>query len=93
MRAVGFATFGGPEVLQAIEVLKFYAEYVVVSADQIVLKPRNMPWEVAGGFSGNGQGAHMALKAFPLHQAADAHREVESGHGRGKVVLTVDEIE
>lgn len=32
-------------------------------------------------------------KAFPLHQAADAHREVESGHGRGKVVLTVDEIE
>lgn len=29
-------------------------------------------------------------KAFPLHQAADAHREIESGHGRGKVVLTVD---
>lgn len=29
-------------------------------------------------------------KAFPLHQAPDAHREIESGHGRGKVVLTVD---
>ncbi|MBG9811322.1 alcohol dehydrogenase [Bacillus endophyticus] len=28
-------------------------------------------------------------KAFPLHQAADAHREIESGHGRGKVVLTI----
>jgi NADPH:quinone reductase-like Zn-dependent oxidoreductase len=28
-------------------------------------------------------------KAFPLHQAADAHREIESGHGRGKVVLTM----
>ncbi|WP_163855305.1 NADP-dependent oxidoreductase [Paenibacillus elgii] len=27
---------------------------------------------------------------FPLHQAADAHREVETGHGRGKVVLTFD---
>lgn len=28
-------------------------------------------------------------KAFPLHRAADAHREIESGHGRGKVVLTI----
>ncbi|GIN93621.1 oxidoreductase [Siminovitchia terrae] len=28
-------------------------------------------------------------KAFPLHQAADAHREIEGGHGRGKVVLTI----
>lgn len=28
-------------------------------------------------------------KTFPLHQAADAHREIESGHGRGKVVLTI----
>lgn len=29
-------------------------------------------------------------KTFPLHQAADAHREIESGHGRGKVVLVMD---
>lgn len=29
-------------------------------------------------------------KTFPLYQAADAHREIESGHGRGKVVLTID---
>lgn len=29
-------------------------------------------------------------KAFPLAQVADAHREVETGHVRGKVVLTVD---
>lgn len=26
---------------------------------------------------------------FPLKRAADAHHEVETGHGRGKVVLTV----
>lgn len=28
--------------------------------------------------------------SFPLARAADAHREVETGHGRGKVVLTID---
>ncbi|MBS4193181.1 NADP-dependent oxidoreductase [Bacillus sp. FJAT-49705] len=29
-------------------------------------------------------------QTFPLHQAADAHRAVENGHVRGKIVLTVD---
>lgn len=29
-------------------------------------------------------------KAFPLEKAADAHREVETGHVRGKVALVVD---
>jgi len=28
-------------------------------------------------------------KAYPLEQAADAHRDVGTGHGRGKVVLTI----
>ena len=29
-------------------------------------------------------------RAYPLDRVADAHREVETGHVRGKVVLTVD---
>lgn len=29
-------------------------------------------------------------QTFPLHQAADAHRAVETGHVRGKIALTVD---
>ncbi len=53
----------GDEVL-GFTTLKCYAEYMTVSADQVVLKPEDMPWEVAGGFSGNGQGAHLALKAL-----------------------------
>jgi len=29
-------------------------------------------------------------KTFPLDEVACAHREVETGHVRGKVVLTID---
>ncbi|OZB96593.1 NADP-dependent oxidoreductase [Paenibacillus sp. XY044] len=51
---IGFTTFGG------------YAEYVVVGSDQLIHKPAAMPWETAGGFTGNGQGAHMALEAIRI---------------------------
>ncbi|XEC94555.1 NADP-dependent oxidoreductase [Paenibacillus tarimensis] len=44
--------------------LNCYAEYVVVGADQIVSKPETMSWEEAGGLTGNGQGAYIALKAI-----------------------------
>lgn len=51
----------GAEVL-GYSTLGCYAEYVVAPVAQVVRKPANMPWEIAGGFSGNGQGAHMALQ-------------------------------
>lgn len=57
----------GMEVL-GFSLLHSYAEYIVVDADQIVIKPERMPWEVAGGFSGNGQGAHMALKSVGIKE-------------------------
>ncbi|WP_199621920.1 NADP-dependent oxidoreductase [Paenibacillus alkalitolerans] len=53
----------GSEVL-GFSMFKCYAEYVVVSADQIVSKPASMSWEAAGGLTGNGQGAYIALKAI-----------------------------
>lgn len=55
----------GTEVL-GYSLLGGYAEYIVVPADQIVVKPASMPWEVAGGFSGNAQGAHLALEAVRI---------------------------
>ncbi|WJK40719.1 NADP-dependent oxidoreductase [Solwaraspora sp. WMMA2056] len=38
------------------------AEFVVVPADQVTAKPAGMTWEVAGGFSGAAQTAHIALE-------------------------------
>ncbi|WP_340560963.1 NADP-dependent oxidoreductase [Streptomyces sp. GSL17-111] len=61
----GFAA--GDEVL-GYTVLGGYAEYLTVPADQIVRKPAAMPWEVAAGFPGNGQGAHMALSTVGVHK-------------------------
>jgi NADPH:quinone reductase-like Zn-dependent oxidoreductase len=29
-------------------------------------------------------------RTYTLEQAADAHREIETGHGRGKLVLTME---
>ncbi|MEB3371551.1 NADP-dependent oxidoreductase [Saccharopolyspora mangrovi] len=60
----------GVEGIEAgAEVLGFrtqwtYAEYVVVSATQVVAKPSAMPWEIAGGLSGAGQAAHTAVEVL-----------------------------
>ncbi|MCQ6560584.1 NADP-dependent oxidoreductase [Paenibacillus mendelii] len=53
----------GSEVL-GFAMLNCYAEYVVVSTSQIVSKPAAMSWAEAGGLTGNGQGAYIALKAI-----------------------------
>jgi len=46
--------------------LNCYAEYVVVCTDQIVNKPEILSWEEAGGLTGNGQGAYIALQAIGI---------------------------
>ncbi len=51
----------GNEVL-GWALLACYAEYVVVSVDQIVHKPQSMPWEEAGAITASGQTAHTALQ-------------------------------
>ncbi|SFE33852.1 NADPH:quinone reductase [Paenibacillus algorifonticola] len=57
----------GTEVL-GFALLNCYAEYVVVGQDQIVKKPESMTWEEAGGLTGNGQGAYIALRAIGVDQ-------------------------
>lgn len=77
--------------------LASYAEYVVVSTDQVIHKPESMPWEVAGGLSGAGQAAHTAIEALNLnkgetvliHAAAGAVGTVavQLAHHRGTEVI------
>ncbi|MEN1936225.1 NADP-dependent oxidoreductase [Paenibacillus sp. 102] len=62
----------GSEVI-GWSLLACYAEYVVVSVDQIVHKPQNMPWEEAGAITASGQTAHTALQ--------------ELGVGKGDTIL------
>lgn len=57
----------GDEVL-GWAVLSCYAEYVVVHADQIVRKPKNMPWDEAGAFTAGGLTAYTALKELGVGQ-------------------------
>lgn len=68
VEALGPAT---TEVAVGDEVLGYrslgcYAEYVVVPTSQIVRRPAELPWEVAGGLSGAGQTAHTAIEALAL---------------------------
>ncbi|WP_028778173.1 NADP-dependent oxidoreductase [Shimazuella kribbensis] len=57
----------GNEVL-GWALLACYAEYVVVSVNQIVPKPQNMSWEEAGAITASGQTAHTALKALGVRK-------------------------
>ncbi len=57
--ATGFAV--GDEVL-GYRTLGCYAEYVVVPVDQVVAKPAELSWAVAGGLSGAGQTASTAVE-------------------------------
>jgi NADPH:quinone reductase-like Zn-dependent oxidoreductase len=45
--------------------------------------------ELVGRHTAGALAVHIR-RTYPLAQAAEAHREVETRHGRGKVVLTVD---
>lgn len=55
----------GDKVL-GFTVLRAYAEYIVVSADQVTPKPAEMPWKVAGGFTGGAQTAYNSLDALAV---------------------------
>ncbi|MEW1925248.1 NADP-dependent oxidoreductase [Streptomyces sp. NPDC088360] len=60
----GTTGFAPGDPVLGFSLLGSYAEYAVVPVENLVAKPDTMEWAVAGGFSGNAQGAHMALSAM-----------------------------
>jgi len=54
--------FAEGDAVLGFQPLACYAELVVLPADQLVLKPPSMPWEVAGALSASGQTASIALE-------------------------------
>lgn len=57
----------GSEVL-GWALMASYAEYVVVSPEQFIHKPHDMPWKEAGAITASGQTAHTALRELGVSQ-------------------------
>ena len=57
----GVTGFSVGDAVLGFSTLGSYAEWVAVPYDQVVPKPADMPWKIAGGFSGAAQGARNAL--------------------------------
>jgi len=58
----GVTNFMSDDEVLGWALMACYAEYVVVSVDQIVQKPKEMPWEHASVITASGQTAHTALQ-------------------------------
>jgi NADPH2:quinone reductase len=55
----------------------------------VLVRPDAARLEALAGLAAAGQITPLIRRELPLEQAAEAHREVERGHGRGKIVLRV----
>ncbi|MFC4022174.1 NADP-dependent oxidoreductase [Micromonospora sp. GCM10011542] len=90
--------FGGPD-LDATAQLASRPARVVSTADPeqvtrlggryVFVKPSTTDLSALAGLVDAGRLTVEVARTFPLAQAADAHRLVEAGHVRGKVVLEV----
>ncbi|GID27554.1 NADPH:quinone reductase-like Zn-dependent oxidoreductase [Paractinoplanes brasiliensis] len=56
----------------------------------VFVRPDGVELETLGSLAAGGRLRVEVAQQFPLEQAAEAHRLIEQGHVRGKVVLTVD---
>ena len=55
-------SFEAGDEVAGFNLLGCYAEYVAVPSSQIVTKPADVPWQVAGSLSASGQTAHTAFE-------------------------------
>ncbi len=60
-----------------------------VCVPQVIVQPDGAALERVGELMRSGILRAVVDKVYPLEEAAAAHRYLETGHARGKVVLTV----
>lgn len=60
-----------------------------VTGHYVFVRPSAAELDALAELAANGQLTPTIAATFPLDQAADAHRLLEEGHVRGKVVLTI----
>src|ERR1700739_941218 len=83
----GVQGFGvGDEVLGFSEKRSSHAEFVVVPAEQLTAKPRQLSWEVAGGLFVAGTTAYAAVRAVGL-RAGDVVAVAGAAGGVGSIAV------
>lgn len=76
----------GDEVLGFVETRSSQAEFVVVPADQVTLKPQAVSWEAAGGLHVAGAAAYAAVRSVHL-TAADVVAVSGAAGGVGAIAV------
>ena len=89
MKAVRFGRFGGPEVLEIVDLPDPHpgpgqVRIAVRAAGRAVHALTEI-----GELIESGRFSLMVAQTFPLAEVAEAHRVSEQGHVRGKLVLLV----
>ena len=97
---------GGETLAQSLAVIRPYgraASSVGVRGDMdrlldlnltlhgILVRPEQRRLEILNRLVSSGALRPIIDKVLPLEEAAQAHRQLESGHGQGKIVLVVRE--
>ena len=85
----GRDTPGTLSALGGLVVSRLLSRFTSRTVKMFISSTRREHLETLAGFVERGELAPTVDHAYPLEQAADALTEIESGHARGKLVVTL----
>jgi len=86
MKAIVHDSYGPPEDLHLREILSRFAQQ---RESMFVARIRKDDLAFIATLMESGRLTRVIDRTYPLAEAADAIRHVETGHARGKVIVTV----